>query len=55
MTKSTFDIAVFPGDGIGVEVTPITLELVKAACEKYGVECNFTNLEAGAAYYKSTV
>ncbi|WP_016956551.1 isocitrate/isopropylmalate dehydrogenase family protein [Catenovulum agarivorans] len=52
MTKSTFDIAVFPGDGIGVEVTPITLELVKAACEKYGVECNFTNLEAGAAYYK---
>ena len=52
MSKSQFDIAVFPGDGIGVEITPITLDLIAAACEKYNVQCNFINLDAGAAYYQ---
>ncbi|GLR69518.1 isocitrate/isopropylmalate dehydrogenase family protein [Agaribacter marinus] len=49
--KSRFTIAVFPGDGIGSEITPITLEVINKACSKLDVSFDFKVLDAGAAYY----
>lgn len=53
--KARFTIAVFPGDGIGPEITAPTLELL-AAVERHvgGFELVFEKLPAGAAHYRDT-
>ena len=51
-TAQVLEIAVLPGDGIGVEVTAAALELlaaVEAACG--GPALRFTRYEAGAQYF----
>lgn len=49
--KTTFSIALFPGDGIGSEITPFTVELVNTVCASVGIKCQFEKLAAGAAHY----
>lgn len=48
---SKYKIAVVPGDGIGKEIVPAGLEVLKAASKKYGfsLACDF--YEWGAGYY----
>ena len=51
-TAQILEIAVLPGDGIGVEVTDAALELlaaIEAACG--GPKLHFTKYEAGAQYF----
>ncbi len=57
---TTFDIAVFAGDGIGPEVTGPCVELLQAACKKVsalrkdsGVELRMNMLPAGAEAYQT--
>lgn len=46
-----FQIAVLPGDGIGVEIVPQAVKALEAISEKYGHTFNFTQgLVGGAAY-----
>ncbi|WP_146492819.1 isocitrate/isopropylmalate dehydrogenase family protein [Vibrio cyclitrophicus] len=53
--KNTFEITILPGDGIGVEITPPTLDLITAAVQKVGgVEVTFKSFDAGAKYYQDT-
>ena len=56
MRNSAFDIAVFPGDGIGVEVMDSAIEVLNAVQRKVGgFELNFGNaLPGGAAAYRDT-
>lgn len=42
-----FNIAVIPGDGIGVEVTAIALEVMEKTAAKYDVALKFTEVLAG--------
>lgn len=49
-----FSVAVMPGDGIGLEITPPAVELVREAARQYDVELEFTIVEAGAQYYLDT-
>jgi 3-isopropylmalate dehydrogenase len=50
-----FTIAVLPGDGIGEEIMPPTLEILnKAAARTGGFTLDFQNIEAGAAHYAKT-
>ncbi|HVW11868.1 MAG TPA: isocitrate/isopropylmalate dehydrogenase family protein [Bryobacteraceae bacterium] len=54
-TTQILEIAVLPGDGIGVEVTEAALELlaaVEAACG--GPKLHFTSYDAGAQYFLSS-
>ena len=41
-------IALIPGDGIGKEVVPEGVKVVKAAMEKEGVDFEYTNYDFGA-------
>ena len=50
----TYNIAVLPGDGIGTEITPPAIELVKEAAHQCGVTLNFEVLAAGAQHYLDT-
>ncbi len=50
---STYQIAVFSGDGIGPEITAPTIELLKAVERRFdGFELAFEELPAGAKYYR---
>ena len=50
-----FQIAVFPGDGIGVEVMPPCLALLEAITERIGgFGLRFASFEAGAELYRRT-
>ena len=50
-----YDIAVFPGDGIGIEVTNAALEVLRAAQKQAGAsQLNYTELPAGAMCYRDT-
>ncbi len=44
-------IALIPGDGIGKEVVPEGVKVVKAAMEKEGVDFEYTNYDFGADRY----
>ena len=47
-----YKIAVLPGDGIGLEVTPPAIRCLKAAAERFGFTLLFENFEwASCAYY----
>jgi 3-isopropylmalate dehydrogenase len=53
--SQSFSIAVLPGDGIGAEIMPPTLEILnKAAARAGGFILDFQNIEAGAAHYAKT-
>ncbi len=50
-----YRIAVIPGDGIGKEVIPAGLEVLKAVAEREGgIEWNFDEFDWGSDYYRST-
>ncbi|MEZ5355707.1 MAG: isocitrate/isopropylmalate family dehydrogenase [Bryobacteraceae bacterium] len=48
---NTYKIAVIPGDGIGMEVVPPTLELLRAAGGKFNIGFEFNHFEWGAEYF----
>ena len=50
----TFLIAVFPGDGIGNEITDPCLHVLERACAPHGIGLRFTSLAAGAGHYQRT-
>jgi 3-isopropylmalate dehydrogenase len=55
MNTTSFQVAVLKGDGIGIDVTEATLEIVEAAQNRVGgfsLEHNY--IAAGAGYYKET-
>jgi 3-isopropylmalate dehydrogenase len=54
MLMKLFTIAVMPGDGIGTEVTPPAVELIKEAARQQGVDLRFQHIDAGAQYYADT-
>lgn len=56
MTNSnSFNIAVFPGDGIGAEITTPCVEILQKAISKTGgFSANFDWLPAGAGHYRDT-
>ena len=47
---NTKRIAVIPGDGIGKEVTPPTLQALEAACAAGGKQLAFTHFDWGPVY-----
>lgn len=52
MTNNKINIAVIPGDGIGLEVMPEGLRVLDAAAGKYGLDLNFDHFEfSSCAYY----
>lgn len=54
-SNSAFRIAVLPGDGIGHEIMPPTLELLQAAADRAGgFALDFETLDAGAGVYRET-
>jgi len=55
LATKDYSIAVFPGDGIGNEVTEPCLELMDLACDRVGgVTLSPTSLPAGAQTYQQT-
>ena len=52
MSKKTHQIAVIPGDGIGKEVMPEGLRVLRAAATRFGIELQLTSVEwASCDYY----
>ena len=49
-----FTIAVMPGDGIGIEITPPAVALVKEAAHQCDVDLDFVEIPAGAQHYLDT-
>lgn len=54
MLANSYDIAVLPGDGIGIEVMDATLDLLRVVEQRYGVGLHFSPQQAGAFAYKET-
>jgi len=53
--NSAFHIAVLPGDGIGHEVTPVALDVLKRVAETTpGLDFRFTIAPAGAEHYRES-
>src|SRR5215510_10133245 len=50
-TLSTYRIAVIPGDGIGVEVTPAAIRVLDAAARSFGFRFEWQEFPWGSAYY----
>ena len=50
----TFDIAVFAGDGIGHEVTPVGKAVLDAAAARCGFALKYADLAGGAACWRDT-
>ena len=50
----TFDIAVIAGDGIGTEVIPAGIDLMRAATRGEGCALEFTEFPWGCDYYRRT-
>ena len=53
MAKTTYDICVLPGDGIGTEVTAATLPLLERLAHGAGFGFAFTEHPGGALHYKA--
>jgi len=51
---SRYDIAVIPGDGIGKEVVPPALDIVRAVGAKYGFGIDTTTYEWSCQHYAAT-
>jgi 3-isopropylmalate dehydrogenase len=54
MTKSAYEIALMPGDGIGPEVIDAAAAVLSDAAAQHGVTLSYTTYEAGAEYYKTS-
>lgn len=55
MTANHFEISVIKGDGIGIDVTEATLEVVEAAIAARGdLSLTYRQVQAGAGYYRET-
>lgn len=54
MTKKTFNLAVIPGDGIGIEVVAEGLKVLDAISAKYGVTFSKTSYDLGATFWHRT-
>jgi 3-isopropylmalate dehydrogenase len=55
MRNDTATIAVYPGDGIGQEIIPATIEILKRLENHIGgFTLRFDHYDAGAAYYRET-
>jgi len=52
--KSTYRIAVIPGDGIGPEIVPAGIKILDAAAAGFGFELQYEEFPYGAGYYKKT-
>src|SRR3954462_10008860 len=52
--RSTMNIAVMPGDGVGKEVIPQGLRVLKAAAQKFGFTYTTTDHPYGAEHYLET-
>jgi 3-isopropylmalate dehydrogenase len=52
--KSSFDIAVFDGDGIGPEIMRPTVDILRALADSSSYDLLFANCRAGAAHYAQT-
>ena len=52
--KTSFDICVLPGDGIGVDVIDATLPLLEKLQRSGGFELRFATHPAGAQHYKAS-
>lgn len=52
--SQTYNVAVIAGDGIGKEVMPEGLKIVKAAADKYGLNIEFHTFEWGGCDYYET-
>lgn len=50
--KNKYNIAVIPGDGIGVEVVPAALKVMDAVCDRFGINIVYDHFDfASYAYY----
>jgi tartrate dehydrogenase/decarboxylase / D-malate dehydrogenase len=49
---NSYKIAVINGDGIGHEIVPVAVTVLKQAAEKHGFALEFTDFPYGAGYYK---
>src|ERR1700712_4920134 len=55
MTKKAHKIAVIPGDGIGKEVMPEALRVMRAAAQRFGIQFEFVPIEwASCDFYART-
>lgn len=54
MTKNAFNLAVIPGDGIGIEVVAEGLKVLDAISAKYGVTFSKTSYDLGATFWHRT-
>ncbi|KAJ9619633.1 hypothetical protein H2203_008414 [Taxawa tesnikishii (nom. ined.)] len=54
MSKSTYSIAVLPGDGIGPEVVSPTVTVLDRLAALHGLSLEFKNYPFGAAHYRDT-
>ena len=54
MAHTSFRIAVIAGDGIGPEVIPVGVDVLKAAAQKGGFTLEFTDLPWGCEFYLMT-
>lgn len=52
--KTSFEVAVFDGDGIGPEITQPTIEILRALSEGKSYDLTFAPCAAGAAHYAQT-
>ncbi|MFL4470377.1 isocitrate/isopropylmalate dehydrogenase family protein [Tateyamaria armeniaca] len=52
--KTTFEIAIFEGDGIGPEIMAPTLDLLRGLAVEGGYDFSFKDAPAGAAHYQQT-
>src|SRR5260370_17948804 len=53
-TKNTFDIAVLPGDGIGIDVTAEAVKVLHAVESGGGFRLNLAEHPCGADCYRQT-
>jgi 3-isopropylmalate dehydrogenase len=54
MTSSDLNIAVLPGDGIGIEVTDAALEVLDRLAARTGLALRWNRLPGGALHYRDT-
>jgi 3-isopropylmalate dehydrogenase len=54
MMKSSYNVVVLPGDGIGVEVVDATLAVLAPLALKHGFKLDFDTRPGGAHYYQQT-
>lgn len=52
MSKTHYEIALLPGDGIGPEVVDAALSVLNASVKREGIELHYTAYEAGAGLYQ---